>query len=89
MARKLKQPHEVKIVGNIPRLVKENFTVEFRMKGETPVLMQEGACFDAGGDVIEAVPDWAWEQFEKLSEGAKAKLAMVLPENKPWEGKKK
>ena len=79
MARKLKPPHEVKIINNVPKLVRENFTVEFRKRDCVPVVMQDGACFDVGGDLMEEVPDWAWEQWAKLSDDAKAKLKMQAP----------
>lgn len=79
MAAKMRPPHEVKIVNNIPRLVKENFTIEFRCRDHAPVIFQEGAAFDVGGDEMAEIPEWVWEQYGKLSDDAKAKLKMTPP----------
>ena len=83
MARKLKPPHEVKLINNVPKLVAENFTVEFRMRDQFPVIMQDGACFDVSGNMIEEIPDWVWEQYEKCNDDTKAKLKMTPPK-KGW-----
>lgn len=79
MSAKMRLPHEMKIINSIPRLVRENFTIEFRMKDESPVLMQNGMCYDAGGDEVPDPPAWVWEQYARLSDEAKAKLKMTIP----------
>ena len=79
MARKLKPPHEVKIINNIPRLVKENFTVRFTNGSEAPLTMQDGAVFDDAGNLVENVPDWLWKEYDKMTEEAKGRLNMEPP----------
>lgn len=80
--RRLQPAHEVKVVNGVPKLVKENFTVEFRGAERIPVIMQDGACFDAGGNLLESPPEWVWEAFSTLSEDAKAALKMTPPKAK-------
>lgn len=85
--QKIKPPHEIKIVNNMPRLVRENFTAEFRMKGEIPVQMQDGVCFDASGDVMANPKSWVWAEYDKLPDETKARLKMNVPTEKIWEPK--
>lgn len=79
MSRKMKPPHEVKIINSFPRIVKENFTVRFASSGHAPLWMQEGAVFDESGREILDVPEWLWEEHAKLSDEAKKKLGMTIP----------
>lgn len=79
MSRKMRQPQEIKIINNFPKLVKENFTVRFSKGGEAPLWMQDGAVFDDSGNEVSNVPEWIWEEHGKLSDEAKSKLKMTIP----------
>jgi len=77
--RTLKQPHEVKFVNHMPKLVRENFSVRFCKAGECPLWMQDGAVFSDGGGLIAEPPEWIWECYKSLSPEAQAKLKMEVP----------
>lgn len=79
MSRKLQPAHEFKIINSIPRLVRENFRAEFRSGTSTPIIFQDGAAFDVGGDEVTDIPDWAWEAYGKCSDEMKARLKMTPP----------
>lgn len=79
MSRKMRQPHEVKIINSMPRIVRENFTVRFCSGGHAPLWMQDGAVFDESGDLQENPPEWIWEEYNKLTDEAKSKLKMTIP----------
>jgi len=77
--RTMKQPHEVKFVNHMPKLVRENISVRFCKAGECPMWMQDGAVFaDGGGQILEP-PEWIWEQYKTLSPEMQAQLKMVVP----------
>lgn len=78
-ARKIKPPHEIKIINSIPRLVKENFTIRFTSGTQAPLWMQEGGVFDESGNEVSDVPDWVWEEYAKCSDDAKKRLGMTVP----------
>lgn len=79
MSRKMRPPQEVKIINSMPRIVRDNFTVRFCSGGHAPLWMQDGAVFDDSGNEVTSPPDWIWEEHQKLSDDAKAKLKMTIP----------
>jgi hypothetical protein len=60
--------------GNPPRLVGVHHYVRLAREGGIAVFIQGGQFFGAGGAQIpdEDIPDWVWEDVEKLAPKARA-----------------
>lgn len=73
----LLHPHITKVVGQVSKVVSENFTARFIKQGESPVYVQNGKAFSDGGGEIEKIPDWVMAQLDSCSDETRDKLKMA------------
>lgn len=75
----LSKPQETRVVGNVSKIVKENFTARVVSEGESPLCIQNGAVYTDSGKPIETIPDWVWEAYAKMSPETQEKLGLKRP----------
>ena len=66
--------------GQAPVLTGVTPYVRLCKAGETPIFVQDGGFYSEGGEKLEPVPDWVWEEAAKLSEASLKEVKLTLPE---------
>lgn len=68
--------------NNVRQLIKETPYIRISVRGEGVLYAQSGSVWSESGDEMKDVPQWFWEQYERVAPEKRKKIGLEPPRKK-------